>query len=211
MNLLNGRKNARRSDAQGNLLISGRDAVIGVEMKKKVARFLSELGVLKLSKRTGWWYAGVKDPESVAEHSWRAAAVAYFLAREEGLDAEKLCTHAVFHDAPETRTGDLHKVASNYFKNKVETEARAEKDQWGALPKKTRLTELNEKERAVLKDADYLECALQALEYESTGYRLAGDWMQRVEKALKTESAKKLLAEFKALKGPWWAGLKEKV
>ena len=30
--------------------------------------FFAEAGLLKHIKRSGWWVAGVKDPESVAEH-----------------------------------------------------------------------------------------------------------------------------------------------
>ncbi|MPY59963.1 HD domain-containing protein [Streptomyces spongiae] len=33
-----------------------------------MARFLYEAGTLKQTKRTGRWMAGVRDPESVAEH-----------------------------------------------------------------------------------------------------------------------------------------------
>ncbi len=35
----------------------------------KVAHFLFETGTLKNARRTGWWMAGIRDPESVAEHS----------------------------------------------------------------------------------------------------------------------------------------------
>ena len=42
-----------------------------------LARFGYEVGQLKLVKRTGWWVAGVRDPESVAEHSYRVAVIAY--------------------------------------------------------------------------------------------------------------------------------------
>jgi 5'-deoxynucleotidase YfbR-like HD superfamily hydrolase len=45
-----------------------------------------ELGVLKRLRRTGWWHAGVRDPESVAEHSMRAAQLAALIAAEEGAD-----------------------------------------------------------------------------------------------------------------------------
>ena len=37
------------------------------------ARLIYETGLLKLSKRTGWWLCGVKDPESIAERSFRTA------------------------------------------------------------------------------------------------------------------------------------------
>jgi putative hydrolases of HD superfamily len=54
-----------------------------------VANFLFETGTLKNHKRTGWWIAGVKDPESVAEHSWRAALLASIIAELEGADPAK--------------------------------------------------------------------------------------------------------------------------
>ncbi|MFC0600011.1 hypothetical protein ACFFHI_16755 [Streptomyces palmae] len=31
-----------------------------------VARFLFEAGTLKHARRTGWWMAGVRDPESLS-------------------------------------------------------------------------------------------------------------------------------------------------
>ena len=40
-------------------------------MHKEIANYLYELGVLKRVRRSGWWLAGVKDAESVAEHSFR--------------------------------------------------------------------------------------------------------------------------------------------
>lgn len=33
------------------------------------AGFLMEMGMLKRAKRSGWWITGVKDPETIAEHS----------------------------------------------------------------------------------------------------------------------------------------------
>ncbi|GAA3571057.1 hypothetical protein GCM10022222_63960 [Amycolatopsis ultiminotia] len=49
-----------------------------------LAAFGYELGLLKRIRRASWWHAGVRDPESVAEHSMRAAQVAALLAAEEG-------------------------------------------------------------------------------------------------------------------------------
>ena len=48
------------------------------------AAFAYELGVLKRIRRAGWWHAGVRDPESVAEHSLRVAQLAAIIAVEEG-------------------------------------------------------------------------------------------------------------------------------
>lgn len=38
-----------------------------------VANFAHEMGVLERLRRAGWWQVGVRDPESVAEHSLRVA------------------------------------------------------------------------------------------------------------------------------------------
>ncbi|GAA2641235.1 HD domain-containing protein [Paractinoplanes durhamensis] len=41
------------------------------EDAEAIAAFGYELGLLKRVRRTGWWHAGVRDPESVAEHTMR--------------------------------------------------------------------------------------------------------------------------------------------
>ena len=43
----------------------------------------------KRVKRSGWWVAGIDDPESVAEHSYRTALLGYILASLEGADPTK--------------------------------------------------------------------------------------------------------------------------
>lgn len=50
------------------------------------ARLLYEAGTLKQARPTGWWMAGVRDPESVAEHSWRTSLIASAIAKLEGAD-----------------------------------------------------------------------------------------------------------------------------
>lgn len=44
------------------------------------------MGVLKRVARTGWWFAGNKQPESVAEHSFRVGVIGSVLAMMEGAD-----------------------------------------------------------------------------------------------------------------------------
>ncbi len=179
---------------------------------KNVADFFFEAGELKRVKRSGWWLAGVKDPESVAEHSWRTALIAFVLARMAGLDAEKISVAALFHDLHETRILDRHKISQACFKTPREAEECVEREQLKLLPEKARPALLNERERILLKDADLLECAFQAREYEAIGFKEAADWRTRVGKALKTASAKKLFKELGATEpGRWWKGLKEKV
>jgi putative hydrolase of HD superfamily len=54
------------------------------------AQLIYETGLLKLAKRTGWWLCGVKDPESIAEHSFRTAIIAELeLLHDAGNDAHR--------------------------------------------------------------------------------------------------------------------------
>jgi 5'-deoxynucleotidase len=71
-------------------------------------RFLRQIGKLKSAKRTGWLDRGVpKDQtESVADHSFRTAILAW-LAAGEGLDRDKVLKLAFVHDLAEAITGDI--------------------------------------------------------------------------------------------------------
>jgi len=72
-----------------------------------LAAFGYELGILKRMRRSGWWHAGVRDPESVAEHTMRVAQLAGLIAAEENADPAHAAYLAIWHDSQETRTGDL--------------------------------------------------------------------------------------------------------
>jgi putative hydrolases of HD superfamily len=47
-----------------------------------VAAFAYELGLLKRIRRSGCWHVGVRDPESVAEHTMRTAQLAAIIAAD---------------------------------------------------------------------------------------------------------------------------------
>ena len=66
------------------------------------------------------------------------------------------------------------------------------------------------KERIILKDADYLECAFQAKEYADIGYSRAMVWVENIGKRLKTRSAKLLHSKLRTQdSNSWWHGLKK--
>lgn len=186
-------------------------------MRKDIAKFLYEMGQLKRVKRSGWWIAGVKDPETVAEHSFRTAVIAYILAQLEGADPEKVVSMALFHDMAETRTNDAHRIVRRYV-DWENVDKKAVGDQSRRLPDNIgkRITSLiSEFEKAasldarIVRDADLLECLVQAREYQTLGYNDVGDWIFNAQAALKTESAKKIAAEcLKTEPKEWWQGLK---
>jgi putative hydrolase of HD superfamily len=181
------------------------------------ARYIFEAGMLKRVRRSGWWAEKVENPESVADHSFRTAIIAFLLARMEGEDetgANRICTAAVFHDMQECRIGDLHKIAARYIHVSEELGRKVEREQAADLPpimKRSVLgtLDLSENERTILKDADYLECAFQAKEYADIGYKGAETWVKNIGKRLKTKSAKMLIEKMRKMdSNSWWKGLK---
>ena len=71
--------------------------------------FLLRCGGLKTEKRTGWVHAGVALPESVADHSHRAALIALLAAHhaEGAPDGAHAALVALAHDLAEAVTGDI--------------------------------------------------------------------------------------------------------
>ncbi|MFF7206250.1 HD family hydrolase [Streptomyces sp. NPDC008141] len=167
-----------------------------------VAHFLYEAGTLKATKRTGWWMAGVRDPESVAEHSWRTSLIASIIAKLEGADPARAAFLAVWHDSQETRTGDV-----NYLGKKYGTAADPQAvtaDQTAGMPEVLAETvrdlvaeyEENESTEAVCaRDADKLECMLQGIEYLSQGYESAQRWIDNSRARIVTETGQRLADE----------------
>lgn len=164
-----------------------------------VARFLYEAGTLKQTKRSGWWMAGVRDPESVAEHSWRTSLIATIIAQLEGADPARAAFLAVWHDSQETRTGDV-----NHLGKKYATEADPQAvtaDQVNGMPEalasavRGLVAEYEAKESAeaiCARDADKLECMLQGIEYKAQGYELAQRWIDNSRGRLVTKTANEL-------------------
>jgi putative hydrolase of HD superfamily len=164
-----------------------------------VARFLYEAGTLKQTKRTGWWMAGVRDPESVAEHSWRTSLIATIIAKLEGADPARAAFLAVWHDSQETRTGDVNHLGKKYA-SEADPEA-VTADQVEGMPQSLASTvrdlvaeyEAKESAEAICaRDADKLECMLQGIEYKAQGYELAQRWIDNSRGRLVTKTANEL-------------------
>src|SRR3954470_21900360 len=92
-----------------------------------------ELGVLKRLRRTGWAHAGVRDAESIADHSMRVAQLASLIAAEEGADPARAALLAIWHDSQETRTGDIPHTARPYLTARIDPE-QITADQVVSLP-----------------------------------------------------------------------------
>ena len=183
---------------------------------KVILDFFAEVGKLKQVKRSGWWMVGIPYEESVAEHSFRCAAIGYVLAHMEGADALKVLTMTLFNDLHEARMNDQHKVAHRYL-NVREGERAAFNEQVESLEgdMKKDLKAAKEEydaqktpESIIARDADILECLIQAKEYADQGFRSAEKFFKQAPDHLKTESARRLWEEARSWdSSSWWERL----
>ncbi|GLW11173.1 haloacid dehalogenase [Microtetraspora sp. NBRC 13810] len=163
---------------------------------------LYEIGLLKRYKRTGWLVAGVRDPESVADHSFRTALIAGVIAALEGGNPERAAFMGLFHDTQETRITDIPYIGKRYLKPTPNEQVTA--DQVRGLPEPVArmvgdaVGEYEEKtslEAVCARDADKLECLLQAVEYREQGNHNVQPWIDSSLAALTTPTAKRLADE----------------
>lgn len=166
---------------------------------KGTAGLIIEMGMLKRAKRSGWWIAGVKDPETIAEHSFRTALIGSVLAMMEGADPGKVALLCVWHDTQETRVGDIPWIGRRYLdaasNEKVTADQVAEAHPAVASGVQGLVDEYengDSLEVLVAHDADKLECAIQGIEYLQQGYPAAQEWVDSTRAKLKTPSAQQL-------------------
>jgi putative hydrolase of HD superfamily len=181
-----------------------------------IVSFGYEAGHLKKLPRAGWLLAGITSPESVADHSFRVAVLAYVIAVQEGGNPERAATLGLFHDFPETRIGDVPSVGKPYVR--TAEPGKVIDDQTAALP--TGLAEhiialVAEHESAKTpdatlesrcsRDADKLELLLQAREYQAQGYQLVQPWIDSMIPAISTRTGMALAKTAQDLSPSiWW-------
>ncbi|NOY45308.1 MAG: HD domain-containing protein [Deltaproteobacteria bacterium] len=175
----------------------------------RIADFLFEAGMLKRTPRTGWQFLG-SGTESVAEHTFRTAIIAFALARlSPQVDADRVLRMALIHDLPEARTGDLNYMNQKYVRADEEA---AMADLTRGLPFGEEMAELLAEFRAqqtpeavLAKDADHLEMLLQLKEHLDVGNRNAEEWIPFSLRRLKTDVARDLAQRIlQRDSSAWW-------
>jgi len=74
---------------------------------KDFVDFFHEIGKLKGKPRRGWVINDIKKPESIAEHTFRAAIMAWVLSKKKkNFSIEKVLKIALIHDLCEIYAGD---------------------------------------------------------------------------------------------------------
>lgn len=157
--------------------------------------FIFEMGTLRNMRRM---HSQVipNSNDTIASHSFRTAIIGYLLADLEGADKDKVLKTALFHDIPETRTGDVNFIHHFYV---AQEEQKAYTDQTIDIPAgreiKSLLDEFNNKESReaiIAKDADILDQIALQKEFLSEKPEDFAKWHEFSAKKLKTKSAKRL-------------------
>lgn len=180
---------------------------------EELVRFTFELGQLRTEARHGWNRI-YEHPETVAEHTQRAASLGFLLAHREGFkDPPLIATMILFHDMHETRTGDADKVQRKYL---TLDEAGAARDQTQGLGLAGKaifemwleVEEGKTEAGRLAKDAEILEMVFTARELVIRGNTDAQEWISSSRTRLKTEGARALL-EIIDTSDPseWWKRL----
>jgi len=162
--------------------------------------FLFEIASLKNVPRSGWLKVGVENPESVAEHSFLSAVIAFFLGLKEYNSIENACrcsVSALFHDIHESRTLDLHHLARKYVQTDEEKVLR---DQL-SFDEGDTVKNLISKHSDIVHDADKIELFIQSRIYglRNEDAKIYGDSVE-----MKTEAGKELLEKLKNADPRWW-------
>ncbi|WP_291417451.1 HD family hydrolase [Actinophytocola sp.] len=182
-----------------------------------IASFAYEVGQLKRLPRAGWLLAGLSNTESVAEHSFRVAVLAYAIAHQEGANPERAAVLGLFHDLPETRIGDVPSVGKPYVRTAPAHQVAT--DQTTQLPPELAariVAAIDEHEGAkspgatlearCSRDADKLDALLQAREYQvATGNTHLQPWVTSMAEAVTTATGQALAAAAQEVDpGTWW-------
>jgi putative hydrolases of HD superfamily len=149
----------------------------------------------------------------VAEHSFRAATIAAVMAVAEDADPQRAAFLALWHDTQETRTTDLPHLTKRYVT--TATNEAITSDQVQHLPPAIASMisaavseyETGETAEAVCaRDADKLECLLQAREYQDQGHQNLQPWLDSSLASLRTATAKRLASEALTQNSLEWLG-----
>lgn len=146
-----------------------------------IINFTKLMGKLKKIKRSGWKRkVNVKEPESVADHTFRMAILCMVIGDMKKLDELKMLKMALIHDACESLIGDLmHYKDEREELKKRQLENKAMIQILSLLPDDMRknyskiwkdFQDKESMEAKLVREMDKLEMVFQAQEYEEEGY-----------------------------------------
>ena len=145
----------------------------------QILRVMKTMDTLEALPRSGYLLRGIRNPESVAAHSFGTALLAMLLAdAEENIDAAKTLRMAVLHETGEARMTDIPLVAKRLFPEGAlhQAESKAEAEILGELDDGNdylalldEFREQKTREARLVKAADKLQMLIKVRLYEQAG------------------------------------------
>lgn len=156
---------------------------------------------LKDVDRAGWVRKGVRQPESVAAHSWGVAWLVVALAPAH-LDRARALTYAVLHDLAEATVGDLTPHDGVPAHEKARREADAIAALTSSLPPHIATAwhayeAQADNEARFVRELDRLDMALQAVAYAARGDAGMPEFLTSAASAIRDPMLVDLLARAK--------------
>lgn len=174
----------------------------------QIVAFIFETGLLNRFKRSGFDFLGTGN-QNISSHSYRTAVISYILAKRLNADSSRAVLLSLFHDIPETRTGDINYFQKRYIEKK---EMKAAEDiaenikELSLLP--ALILEFNNGssiEAEIVRDADILELIFTLKEELDSGNKQAEIWIKNSLKRLKLIDSIKIAETALSVKSyDWW-------
>ena len=153
----------------------------------RLLEVILECNELKAIPRMGWRVRGVRDGESVAEHSYAVALISMLIADRLDVDVDraKLLKIALIHDLPEHMLGDIHAPAARILGEDVKEAAELRiierlfdgiEDGGEYVELWKEFAERSSVEGKLVRAIDKLEMFTQAYQYECAGNRMLDDF-----------------------------------
>ena len=168
---------------------------------RDITGFLYEIGLLKRYPRTGWpWPGSRRRIGRRALLPRQRDRIRH--RRRRGADPQRAAFLALWHDTQETRTTDLPHLTKRYVTAAANETVTS--DQVRPLPEtvaamiRSAVTEYEARRYTgsrCARDADKLECLLQAREYQDQGHQNLQPWIDSSIASLHTLTAKQLADE----------------
>lgn len=166
------------------------------EQYKNLVNFIFEVGILSHFKRSGFDFLGSCN-QNISSHIFRTSIIGYMLASlNNNADAYKTAILCLFHDIPETRTGDINMFQKNYV---TKDENKAAFDIFKNFKESKSFTCLIEEfntgnsiEAIYARDADILELIFTLKEELDKGNNQAKYWIDHAIKRLDSNEAKEV-------------------
>ncbi len=186
-------------------------------LKKETATLLELFYDTRTHKdlpRSGWFFKGIKNPESLADHSWHVSMIALSLGqylletKKIQLDLAKVVFMSTIHDLPELKTMDLptpivKKYLGSIHKHEIEENAFMEvfhnislsAISIALLPVWQEFEAKQTMEAKLVNCADKLDMMLQVIRYEELGHQNMADFWEELDLVVFYEGLRALRKE----------------